>query len=464
MKREEDELLRMFQLDTKIHENAIQHALDKGFDISEADVFFQPECWDLWADMMWNGEFETKPTTEHYICKKTGNNLSYEEAKKRDFVEVRKIYVMTKPNRVAWNAIYQVLYHAFSYLIHDRCCSYKKGESTRKVIQRVVKEVTDNPEYYGSKRDLVHYFDSVPIEEIDKLFDKLEKLKPSCLWKVIRDFYHDNRVIINGEQVEKYCSLKQGCAVSAFLSNLVLADVDEYMSKQPVIYYRYSDDCIILGSKTNSMKAAYDMQKLLEAKGLSFNEKKTEYFSNKRWVTFLGFKFRGTQVTLSKDSLEHVTHKIKEETIFKCKQLHRALTKGEIIKAIDKIQYYLFIGCKKSNSGMCGYLFGGVNDVADLTILDSFAKDCIRAALTNKCDIYGLSASYGEHGIVKGGFDKNGRFHKGRNVAMNLIKTDRMVEELGWYSLVHMFKKYHQGTDVYKAEVNKMRNGECYGE
>lgn len=462
MKREDDELLRLFHLDTKIHENAIQHALDKGFTIQEANVFFQPECWDIWADLIWNGEYHTAPTEEHYVCKKTGNPLSYEEALKRNFVEVRKIYVMTKPDRVCWNAIYQVLYHAFSHLIHDRCCSYKKGESTRKVIQKVTKELSSMPKYRGTKHDLTKYFDSVPITEIDKLFDELETLKPSSLWKVIREFYHDNRVLINGEMVEKFCSLKQGCAVSAFLSNLILKDVDEYMSKQPVIYYRYSDDCIILGEGMKATKAAYDMQNLLVKKGLSFNDKKTEFINENRWVTFLGFKFRRTQVTVSKKTLEHIIHKIKSETIFKCKQLHRPLTKREVMKAIDNIQYYLFIGCPNHNAGMCGYLFGGVNDMSDITILDTFAKDCIRASLTNKCDIYGLSASYGEHGIVKGGFDKNGNYHAGKNVAMNLIKTDRMVKDLGWYSLVHMYKQYHTGIDVYKAEINKMKNGECY--
>lgn len=457
-----DELLRDFHLDNDIHEKAIQHALDKGYTKEEVNLFFQPAFWDVITDLIEKGQFHTAPTEEHYVCKKTGVPLSYKQASERDFVEVRKIYVMTKQDRVVWNAIYQVLYKHFSYLIHDRCCSYKKGESTRKVIQKVSKELSRMEHYKGSKEDLVKFFDTAPITEIDKLFDELMGLKPSKLWKVIVEFYHDNRVIINGEMVEKYCSLKQGCAVSAFFSNLILKDIDAYMANQPVIYYRYSDDCMIIGDGMKGLKARHDMQKLLEKKGLSFNDKKTEYITEKKWVTFLGFKLRGGQVSVSKKSLDNITHRIKEATIFKCKQNHRALTKNELRRAIADIQYYFFTGCEKCNSGMAGYLFGAINDMHDLELLDTFAKDCLRASYTNKCDIYGLSASYGEHGIVKGGYDKKGIYHNGRNVGMNLIKTDGLLEECGWYSLVHMYKKYHSGTDVYKAEVHKMKMGECY--
>lgn len=457
-----DSLLNLFHKDTAIHENAISHALDKGYSKEETNVFFQPEFWDVMTYLISTGQYHTEPTEEHYVCKITGNPLSYEQALKKNFVDVRKIYVMNKHDRIVWNAIYQCLYKRFCGLIHERCCSYKKGESTRKVVVRISKQLEKMEKYRGTKHDLTKYFDSVPIEQIDKLFDELESQEPSSIWSVIREFYHDNRIIVNGEMVEKYCSLKQGCAVSAFMSNLILRDVDEFMSHQPVIYYRYSDDCMIIGEGMKAAKAAWNMQQMLISKGLSFNAKKTEYITEKKWVTFLGFKMRKGQVTISKKALENVTHKIKEETIFKCKQKHRALTDRELKKAIDNIQYYFFTGCEKAKAGMASYLFGACNDKEDITMLDNFAKDCIRAAHTNKCDIYGLSASYGEHGIIKGGFDKKGKYHAGRNVAMNLIKTDGLLEKMGWYSLTHMYNKFHQGTDVYKAEIQRMKSGECY--
>lgn len=458
----DDKMLEMFHLDNEIHENAIRHSRLKGYEREEINLFFQPEFWDIMTEKIRKGEYHTSPTTECYLDKKTGNALTYEQAKARNFVEVRKIYVMTKLDRVVWNALYQVYYKFFSHLIHPLCCSYKKGESTRKVVRRVSADFKEMKDYNGSKDDVVKFFDSVALPVIDGTMDMLEKEEPSCVHYVVREFYHDNRIIVNGEEIEKYCSLKQGCAMSAFFADLVIRDIDEYMSHQLVTYYRYSDDCIIVGEKTSASKARFKMEQMLNEKGLRFNPKKCEAINKKRWVTFLGFKIKNTTITVSKEVLDNITHKIKEETIFKCKKLHRALTEKELRRAIDNIQYWLFVGTKDTEAGMGAYLFGAINEMHDLELIDIFAKDCIRAAYTNKCDIYGLVASYGEHGVMAGGNDKNGVYHPGRNVGMNKLKTEGLPERLGWYSLIHMYKKYHSGTDVYKAEVLRMRNGECF--
>lgn len=458
----DDKMLEMFHLDVEVHNNAISHALDKGYTQEEALLFYQPEFWDIMTEKIRKGEYHTSPTTECYLDKKTGNPLTYVQAYARNFVEVRKIYVMTKVDRVVWNALYQVYYKFFSHLIHERCCSYKKGESTRKVVKRVSSNFVKMEQYLGSKEDVVKFFDSVALPVIDETMDTLEAEEPSCVHYVVREFYHDNRIIVNGEEIEKYCSLKQGCAMSAFFADLVIRDIDEEMSKLPVTYYRYSDDCIIVGKKTDASKARFRMEQMLKSKGLKFNPKKSEPINERRWVTFLGFKIRKETITVSKEVLDNITHKIKEETIFKCKKLHRALTENELRRAIDNIQYWLFVGTKDTEAGMGAYLFGAINEMHDLGLIDTFAKDCIRAAYTNKCDIYGLVASYGEHGVMAGGKDKKGVYHPGRNVGMNKLKTKGLPERLGWYSLIHMYKKFHQGTDVYKAEVLRMRNGECY--
>ena len=483
-----DELLEMFHMDTEIHNNAINHALDKGYTNEEALVFYQPEFWDLITQLIANKEFHWSPMYEKYLDKKTGNRMSYKQAKARDFEEVRKYYKSRKVDAVIVNAMYQVYYKKFSYLIHPLCCSYKKGESTRKVVRRVSHDFKEMNNYNGSKEDMKKYFDSVELPVIDATTEYLDSLCPSSFRYLLDELFHDDRILISEEALEdpdfvknnkfemfqddelkkelpmirKFCSLKQGCAMAAFYADIVLRDVDEAMSKLPVTYYRYSDDCIIVGKGTSAGKARFKMEQMLKAKGLKFNSAKTETINGKRWVTFLGFKIRKETITVSKEVLDNITHKIKEETIFKSKKLRRALTENELRRAIDNIQYWLFVGTKDTEAGMGAYLFGAINEMHDLGLIDTFAKDCIRAAYTNKCDIYGLVASYGEHGVMAGGKDKKGVYHPGKNVGMNKLKTEGLPERLGWYSLVHMYKKFHQGTDVYKAEVLRMRNGEYF--
>lgn len=483
-----DELLEMFHMDTEIHADAIKHAWDKHFTKAECRLFFQPEFWDSVTQKILNKEFHLAPMYECYLDKKTGNRMTYKQAKARNFENVRKYYKSRKVDSVILNAIYQVFYRKFSYLIHPLCCSYKKGESTRKVVNRVARDFSEMMFYRGFKEDIVKFFDSVSLPVIDATTEYLDSLCPSAFRYLLDELFHDDRIIISEEALEdpdfvknnkyemfydnelkkevpmirKFCSLKQGCAMAAFYADIVLRDVDEFMSTQPVTYYRYSDDCIIVGKGTSASKAKYKMSQMLKEKGLRFNPDKSEKINENTWVTFLGFKIKKDQITISGDTLKNVTHKIKEETVCRSKQLRRALTENELRRAIDNIQYWLFVGTKDTEAGMGAYLYGAINDMHDLGLIDTYAKDCIRAAATNKCDIYGLVPIRKEHGIMAGGNDKKGVFHPGRNVGMNKLKTEGLPERLGWYSLIHMYKKFHSGTDVYKAEVLRMRNGECF--
>lgn len=447
-----DELLKEFHLNVKMHENAIQHAKDKGTKLNNLNVFMQPECWDLLTEMIENGQYHTKPTEIHYIDKKTGNPLTYEEAMKRNMENVREIYVMELMDRIIWNMFYQICYKKFSSWIHSSCKSYKKGESTRTTAKELSKKLSAMGYYRGVKHDLSKYFDSVPIEVIDNMLNKMEKKSPSVIWNCVREFYHDNRVVINGEMVERYGSLKQGCAFACLLADIILYDIDKEMEKFDVIYYRYSDDLIIIGK--DYAKADRRLKEMLSELGLKINDKKTEYITSKTWFTFLGFRFKENKVTISKKTLKNIENFVKLRTIGKSRQLHRALTEKEIKKAIDDIQYYFFTGCEKHEGGMAAYLFGACNVKEDIATIDTYIKDCIRASYTNKCEfMYGLGSSYGyDYGVTHG---------KGKHVTMNVMKTDGIPEKLGWYSLNHMYKKFHSGIGAYKAEVLKMQNGYC---
>lgn len=453
MKGHEDELdvlLREFHLNVKMHEQAIEHAYEKGMKRNELNTFSQPEAWDILTEMIEQGNYHTQPTTVRYLCKLTGVDLSHEMAMAREMVNVREIYVMERIDRVVWNMLYQVLYKYYADWIHPACKSYKKGESTQTVAKELSKRLSKMKRYTGFKHDLSKYFDSVPIWAIDRLIAKMEKRYPSKIWKVIKEFYHDDRVVVNGKMVKRFGSLKQGCAMACLFADLLLSEIDRELTKFNVIYYRYSDDLIIIGKESGH--ADKRLKEMLNEYGLKLNDKKTEYLKSDTWFTFLGFRFKGSEITISKKSLKNIEHKIKTETISKAKQKRRALTDHEIRQAIDNIQYYLFIGCESHRNGMASYLFNACNVVHDLAEIDRYAKDCIRAAKTNKTEIYGLGSSYSEYGVIHG---------KGTNVKENKKKTKGYVKDSGWYSLVHMYEKYHQGKGAYNAEILKMQNGVC---
>lgn len=452
-----DNLLDIFVMDNQYHEKAIAHAQEKGMALNNLNVLMQPEAWEILGDLIYNGEYETKPTTIHYLDKKTGNPLTYDQAMARQMKEVREIYVMEPLDRVVWNMFYQICYDRFSDLIHPNCVSYKRKVSTGTVAVEVSKELKKMGRYNGTKDDLSKYFDSVPIEVIDQMLDKMERMEPSKIWKVIRKFYHDNRVIINGKEVERYGSLKQGCAFACLLADIILWDVDEKISALDVLYKRYSDDILIIGR--DSVKARYMLGRLLEDKGLKLNPKKTEYITEKNWFSFLGFKFKGGDISVAEKTLKGIQHKVKVMTFSVTRQKKRPATKAEIRKMIKDIQYYFFTAYAKSqeNFGMGCYLFATVNVEHDLIEIENYIKDALRAAYTNKSDIYGLGSVDGKYAVTHG---------KGRNVAMNYTKTHGeefehgdLLKECGWVSLIHMWRSYYNGKAVFDGEILKMKNG-----
>ena len=118
-------------------------------------------------------------------------------------------------------------------MIHQTCKSYQKGIGCGKVVQEISHKLKPNPYQnpngiLGFKADLSKYFDSVPIEFIDDAFDQVErKIGKSKVITVLRKYYHTDLCFDpDGNLIEHYQSLKQGCAVASFLADVMLFHID----------------------------------------------------------------------------------------------------------------------------------------------------------------------------------------------------------------------------------------------
>ena len=456
-----DNFLYRFHMDTQLHELAIQHAYDKGMKMNNLNVIFQPESWDILTELIRSGQYVTPPCTQRYVDKKNGNPLSYKQAEMRNFKEVRELNVLPFLDRVIWNTWYKILYDRFEYLIHPLCVSYKKGEGTSSIAKKLSKELINElmnvGEYRGVKGDLSKFFDSVPIEVIDETFDMMKSIEDSAIWKPIIDCYHNDYIYINGELVEKYTSLRQGNPLGCLLADIILRDIDEEMTNYDVIYYRYSDDFIIIGREYQ--EAFKRFEEMLNEKGIKLNEKKTKYISSDNWFEFLGFSFKRDMISISEKTLKNIEHEIKTRTVSKTRQAHRPATKNEIRKMIKDLQWYFFTAFAKSqeNFGMGIYLFGTVNVKHDLRAIENYCKDCLRAAYTNKSEIYGL-------GYVNRNWYVIDDCNIGKNCRANREKTnegddDDLLKECGWISLMKMCNDYHTNMHLFENSVFRMMNG-----
>lgn len=410
-------------------ERAIQHCIDKGIRPEKIGQYITPQFRALLCEYIEEGRYKIAPPHVALIPKDNG--------------EFRKVYVNTDLDRLTLGIINSVYCDMYEDMIHPCCVSYRKGIGVKNISRKISSELQKHKGFAGYKIDISKYFDSVNQETLNKTLDEISTGSP--LDKVIKDYYSEDLILDeNGELVEHYKSIAQGCAFGSFLANIVLRDVDETIGKMVPIYYRYSDDILIIGR--NSDKALEKLKEMLVEKGLKINPKKVEKISSDKWFTFLGCQIKGKKISLSKKSLSGFQKKMKE--IIGKHQLSSNQLKGKI-KQINQYLYSDYLN-NKTKFGWAEYFFGIINCEEDIVAMDEWLKDLLRGAYTGKMRIGGLGSNPHETGIVARG--------KGRNVRTNMQKTDNLLQNLGYLSMHNMYLIYHTNKVVYEDIIWANRN------
>lgn len=129
-----DILLKEFRCNAELHGKVVDHLIAKKVPLSQANLFFQPETWEILSDKIASHEYHFSPLIEGYVDKRNGQPMNYETASNRNFEDVRKIYMMTPMDRAVAHMIYLIYYRKFIGMSHERCVSYKNGIGTSKVL------------------------------------------------------------------------------------------------------------------------------------------------------------------------------------------------------------------------------------------------------------------------------------------------------------------------------------------
>lgn len=356
--------------------------------------------------------------------------------------EFRKCKANEDEDRVILTVITDALCELFQFMVSDRCTSYQKGIGTQEVTDKSVKKIIEvsksiKGNHIGYKADLSKYFDSVYIEHIDRIFNYVEnwlrfKNGTEPVLNLLRKYYHSDWLFnIDGQLVEEYTSLKQGCAVASFLANVILRDIDDKLSEMCEFYVRYSDDMLIVGE--NADNAINYLEKELEKYGLKLNPRKVEKLYKDKWFTFLGFNIKGTQITLSPNRIKKFQKEIENRTIKKKINMENAR------KSVVKYMY----GKDTNWATSCLKL---INVEHDMKELNRFVKDCLRACKTGKKKLGGLGVNYN----LKDGTIQRGT---GKNVKENLKKV-KDIEN--YYSIGCMSKNYKMSRELFMSCAREM--------
>lgn len=405
-------------------EYALEVGVDKRIDKGELKKLTSPEVRLAMYKAIITDNYEIAPPHQAQIPKDNG--------------DVRIVYVNENVDRIFLSIANNLFFELFPEFVHKSCKSYQSGIGCGKIVQEVSRQVVNTTsDVVGFKADLTKYFDTVPLKYIDEIFDKMEmKIGKSKIIDIVRRYYHTDLCFdVNGNLIEHYQSLKQGCAVASFLADAVLYHIDEVVSMLPGYYVRYSDDLMYIG---NEYGTAFQLVKtMLENMEMTLNPKKVEQIYKDKWVKFLGFNIKGNQITLSKSRVKTFQKEIEARTI---KQREISMR-----RAINQVNNYLYKGDGKYS--WATLVLPIVNVDKDIETLNAFVMDAIRSCATNKKKIGGLGSvnDKPDYTILRG---------TGKNVSANRIKTEKEID--GFLTLGCMQNALLTSRSVYETLVRML--------
>ena len=415
-----DKILEMF-FDIKRWTYAIDKGVGKHINKAHLYQLTKPETRAAMYAVIRDGKYEIAPPHTAQIPKDNG-----------DF---RTVYINEPVDRVFLSIANDLLFELMPEMIHPTCQSYQKGIGCGKIVKEISRKICETKgDVIGWKSDFSKYFDSVPIRFIDEAFDKVEaKYGHSAIIDVLRKYYHSDWYFdADGNLQKSYQSLKQGCSVASWLSNVVMFSLDERLSELDGEYVRYSDDALFVGS--DYIRAMEIMSEEVAMREMTLNPKKIEYLTHTRWFKFLGFSIKGASISLSSTRIKAYQKEIEARTI-------RAKNKS-YNRAINQVNNYLYIG--NGEYSWATQVLPVINVKKDIQILSVFVADCLRAVVTGKTKVGGLGyVANNPDGCIQRGL--------GRNVKANRIKTDKTLP--GYYSLGCMQNALRTSKEVYKTLV-----------
>ena len=418
-----DILLQKF-FEMKRWEEALETGVDKHIDKGELRKLCTPGVRIALYNAIATGNYEIAPPHQVQIPKDNG--------------DMRIVYVNENVDRIFLSIVNNLFFEMFPEFVHKSCKSYQSGIGCGKVVQEVSRHmVKAKGQIVGFKADLTKYFDTVPLRYIDEIFDKMEaKIGKSKIIDVVRKYYHADLCFdFNGELIEHYQSLKQGCAVASFLADAVLYHLDDTANMLPGYYVRYSDDLLYVGDEWGA--TFQTVKSILADMEMTLNPKKVEQVYKDKWIKFLGFNIKGDKITLSKSRVKSFQKEIEARTI---KQRNISMA-----RAINQVNSYLYKG--DGTYSWATSVLPIINVDQDIDTLNEFVMDALRACATGKKKIGGLGCTNDKENrtILRG---------VGKNVAANRNKTKKEID--GYLSLRCMQNAILTRRPVYETLVRSL--------
>ena len=221
-------------------------------------------------------------------------------------------------DRVVQQAVLQILQPHYDPTFHGSSHGFRPGRSCHTAITEA-KEIVGNGYEWVVDIDLEKFFDTVNHQ---RLLARLErKVKDKRILMLIKRMLKAKVVMPDGVIVRTEEGTPQGGPLSPLLSNIVLSELDEELSRRGHKFVRYADDCnIYVRSERAGKRVLEGVSRYLEKKlRLKVNREKSTV-ARPAERHFLGFRLThnpetgGVEVKLSQKAKQQMAAKIRELT------------------------------------------------------------------------------------------------------------------------------------------------------
>ena len=319
-----------------------------GMTIAEA-VDYLREHWPTLRTQLLNGTYQPQPVKRVEIPKPGGG--------------LRKLGVPCVVDRLVQQAVLQVLQQRWDPTFSEHSYGFRPGRSAHQAVAQAQRYVAAGHGYVVDI-DLEQFFDRV---NQDRLMSRVaERESDKRLLKLIRAFLTAG-VMENGVVCPVDEGTPQGGPLSPLLSNLVLDELDQELTRRGHRFCRYADDCnIYVRSQRAGERVMASVSRFVSTKlRLKVNGSKSAV-ARPQERSFLGFRIThdGRQREIAPKALARFKARVQELT---------RRTRGvSLSKVVESLARYLI--------GWRGY-FGFCQTPRVLAILDAHIRRRLRMYL-----------------------------------------------------------------------------------
>jgi RNA-directed DNA polymerase len=211
---------------------------------------------------------------------------SHLQRKKSGSKEVRPLGIPAVRDRIVQTALRRAIEPIYERDFAPHSYGFRPGRECKGAL-RAVERLLKAGHHWVVDADLKSYFDTIPHEKLMRQIG--EKIADASVLGLIE-------AMLKAGVMESGADWKPtqiGAVMSPLLANIYLDPLDWEIAQAGREMIRYADDLVILCRIGDGPSLKERLQRWLQAKGLSLNEKKTRIVqSRQNGFEFLGFSFR----------------------------------------------------------------------------------------------------------------------------------------------------------------------------